>query len=333
MGSAANLCSVLSESQRIINAHSRHFLALSVLFILPLSFFLSVYPAIQNIISQFSTRGSKTLLSRTSYQDDPSNLFTTNSIILSLLVSLFTITFSTFALGSITYSVIHGFYGRPVKLWSSIKSAFTSFFPLLITGSFVEIIFLGVLLPFVLLLFFVINGIQLPGFEINVSSPYFIVFLVILGVVLVFVLLHLQLKWILAQVIVVAESSWGLEPLRRSDYLMKRMKGVALSMVLFFGFFSGLLVIASSFPWEGLHVGNIDSAWKIWPFVVRIVVTSAIQMVLQLYNIAAFAVLYMDCKAVHGELVLEIAEEFAGDYVSLPFDDGKTPHFVSVAYI
>ncbi|KAJ6689954.1 hypothetical protein OIU85_006260 [Salix viminalis] len=154
-------------------------------------------------------------------------------MILSLLFSLFTSTFSLFAQASITYSVIHGFYGRP---------------------------------------------------------------------------------WLLAPVIVVAESSWGLESLRRSDYLMKRMKGVALSMLLFFGFFSGLLVITISFPGEGLHIGNIDSPWKIWPLVVRIVVTSALPMVLQLYSIAAFAVLYMDCKAMHGELVLEIVEEFAGAY-------------------
>ncbi|KAJ6891673.1 hypothetical protein NC651_025002 [Populus alba x Populus x berolinensis] len=46
-----------------------------------------------------------------------------------------------------------------------------------------------------------------------------------------------------------------------------------------------------------------------------------------LYNIAAFTVIYMDSTAVHGELVWGIAEEFAGDYVSLPFDDGKIPHF------
>jgi hypothetical protein len=42
--------------------------------------------------------------------------------------------------------------------------------------------------------------------------------------------------------------------------------------------------------------------------------------------------MYMYCKAVHGELVGEIAEEFAREYVSLPFDDGKVPHLVSVAY-
>ncbi|XP_011012666.1 PREDICTED: uncharacterized protein LOC105116863 [Populus euphratica] len=343
MGStaAADLCSVLSETQRITNAHSRHFLALSVLFILPLSFLLSVYPIIQNIISQSSTLRSKILLSHaTFYQDDLSNLFTTNTIILSLLLVLLSVTFSLFATGSITYSVIHGFYGRPVKLCSSIKSSLTSFLPLLITNSFAEIIFLGVVLLFALFFFLVMNGIQLLGFEVNVSSPSFQVFCLILGVFLVLVLFYLQLNWVLAQVIVVAESIWGLEPLKRSNFLIKGMKGVALSLFLCLAFFPGLFVIAISFPWGDLDNGNIDSAWKIWvdsawkiwPFVVRILVPSALQTMLFLYNIAAFTVLYMDCTAVHRELVWEIAEEFAGDYVSLPFDDGKIPHFVSVTY-
>ncbi|KAL9389137.1 hypothetical protein Peur_017742 [Populus x canadensis] len=335
MGStaAADLCSVLSETQRIINAHSRHFLALSVLSILPLSFFLSVYPTIQNIISQSSTLHSKILFSHaTFYQDDLSNLFTTNTIILSLLLVLLSVTFSVFATGSITYSVIHGFYGRPVKLCSSIKSSLTSFLPLLMTNSLAEIIFLGVVLLFALFFLLVMNGIQLLGFEVNVSSPSFQVFCLILGLFLALVLFYLQLNWVLAQVIVVAESIWGLEPLKRSNFLIKGTKGVALSLFLFLAFFPGLFVIAISFPWGDMDIGNIDSAWKIWPFVVRIVVPSALQTMLFLYNIAAFTVLYMDCTAAHGELVWEIAEEFAGDYVSLHNDDGKIPHFVSVTY-
>ena len=47
---------------------------------------------------------------------------------------------------------------------------------------------------------------------------------------------------------------------------------------------------------------------------------------------ATNTVLYMYCKAIHGELAMEIAEEFAKEYVSLPFDDGKVPHLVSVSY-
>ncbi|KAG6759913.1 hypothetical protein POTOM_036409 [Populus tomentosa] len=232
-----------------------------------------------------------------------------------------------------TSDVIHGFYGRPVKLCSSIKSSLTSFLPLLITNSFAEVIFLGVVLLFALFFFVVMNGIQLLGFEVNVSSPSFQVFCLILGVFLVLVLFYLQLSWVLAQVIVVAESIWGLEPLKRSNFLIKETKGVALSLFLFLAFFPGLFVIAISFPWGDLDIGNIDSAWNIWPFVVRIVMPSALQTMLFLYNIAAFTVIYMDCTAVHGELVWGvIAEEFAGDYVSLPFDDGKIPHFVSVTY-
>jgi len=65
-------------------------------------------------------------------------------------------------------------------------------------------------------------------------------------------------------------------------------------------------------------------------FVVQIVVTSTSLMLLLLYYAAANTVLYMYCKAFHGELAAEIAEEFAREYVSLPFDDGKIPHVVSV---
>ena len=43
--------------------------------------------------------------------------------------------------------------------------------------------------------------------------------------------------------------------------------------------------------------------------------------------------LYRYCKAIHGELALEIAKEFEREYVSLPFDDAKVPHIVSVVQV
>ncbi|KAJ0096186.1 hypothetical protein Patl1_16769 [Pistacia atlantica] len=55
-------------------------------------------------------------------------------------------------------------------------------------------------------------------------------------------------------------------------------------------------------------------------------------MLLFLYNIAANTVLYMYCKAIHGELAMEVAKEFSKEYVSLPFDNGKVSHLVSIAY-
>jgi len=87
--------------------------------------------------------------------------------------------------------------------------------------------------------------------------------------------------------------------------------------------------------WSGFLLARVASdggSWRDWAFMVQIVLTSAVMTVLMLYNTAANTVLYMYCKAVNGELVEEIAEEFAWQYVSLPFDDGKVPHVVSVVH-
>ena len=51
-------------------------------------------------------------------------------------------------------------------------------------------------------------------------------------------------------------------------------------------------------------------------------------VVVVVYNLAASTVFYMYSKAIHGEL----AEESAREYVSLPSNDGKVPHVVSVVY-
>ena len=132
--------------------------------------------------------------------------------------------------------------------------------------------------------------------------------------------------------IVVVESSWGFEPLRRSSGLIKGMRGVALSSIFFFGFFAGVLVWSSWILTMGSDA-NPNDVWSNWAFVAQIVVTSTFLMLLLLYNTAANAVLYMYCKAIHGELALEIAEEFAREYVSLPFDEGKVPHVVSFVHV
>ncbi|WRX14850.1 hypothetical protein QQP08_007337 [Theobroma cacao] len=231
-----DLWTILSESKRIINAHSRHFLALSVLFLLPLSFSISAYPAIIQLVSRPSPLTVETHLSFFNpIQQQPPN-FPVKTLIFFFLYTLFTVIFSLFATGSITYSVFHGFYGRPVKLVSAIN--------------------------------------------------------------------------------------WGLEPLKRSKNLVKGMKGVAFSMILFFGFVSGIFSWGSAVRWGDADADN----WRSWAFVLDIVVTSTALMMLMLYNLAASTVFYMYSKAIHGELAGEIAEEFAREYVSLPFDDGKIPH-------
>lgn len=185
---------------------------------------------------------------------------------------------------------------------------------------------------FGLLLFLVIQAIELVGIRIEYSSPYFVGLSAVLLLALLFVLVYLQVNWTLVSVIVVVESRWGLEPLRRSAGLIKGMKGVALSSLLFFGFFAGILVWSSWMLMMGSD-GTATDLWNSWAFVVQIVVTSAFLTLLLLYNTAANTVLYMYCKAIHGELALDIAEEFAREYVSLPFDDEKFPHVVSVVHV
>ncbi|WCJ22180.1 hypothetical protein M5689_004279 [Euphorbia peplus] len=329
-----DISTVLTESKRIINAHSRHFLALSVFFLLPPSFFFTVYPTLHSLLTQSSPHNSKIRLSTYlsfDYYQDPPHLFTPKTLILSLIFSLSVVVFALLAIGSLSSSVLHGFYGRPVKLVSGIKSAFTSFFPLLITAVFAQIIVSGVILGTGFLFFLVIKGIWLLGFHFDYSNSYFIGFSVAISIVLLLGIVYFRINCVLAGVIVVVESSWGLEPLKRSALLIKGMRGVALGLQLFFGFLGGVLLFVSAASGSTLGIGT-NNGWKSSAFVLQIVVNSTLLMLLLLYNVAAHTVLYMYCKAARGELVWEIAEEFAREYVSLPFDDGKVPHLISVAY-
>ncbi|XP_050277287.1 uncharacterized protein LOC126718925 [Quercus robur] len=315
-----SLFTILSESKRILNAHSRHFLALCVLFLLPLSFSLVVYPTLLNLITHPPPDNPKVLLR--SFLDfhplEHDQPIFSDTQFLSILYSLFVFAFSILAIGSITFSVFHGFYGRPVKLISTIKSVFLSFLPLFVTVVITRVVFSLIVVAFGGFLLLVTKNFELYSNYLVISG----------GVLLVLVLGYLQVNWTLACVVAVVESSWGFEPLRRSASLMRGMRKLGLSLFLFFGVFGGILVWTCGAVSE-LDIGDSDG-WKSWGFVVQIVVTSTLLMLLLLYYAAANTVLYMYCKALHGELAVEIAEEFAREYVSLPFDDGKVPHVISV---
>ncbi|KAM1047866.1 hypothetical protein FF1_027095 [Malus domestica] len=108
------------------------------------------------------------------------------------------------------------------------------------------------------------------------------------------------------------------------------MRGVALCLLMFFGFLVGVLGFCN---WVlALDLKGDTDGWKNWAFVVQIVVTATSLTLLRIYNAAANTVLYMYCWAVNGELAMEIAKEFAREYVRLPFDNEKVPHVVSVAH-
>ncbi|MCD7468653.1 hypothetical protein HAX54_007045 [Datura stramonium] len=336
-----NLWGVLSESKRIINAHSRHFLALSVLFLLPLSFSLIIYPTLQTTIFESGFTFSRPGNTHLSFSfvaglpDDPTRIQTQTQLptdarflLVPLVYTLFAVLLSILAIATITYSTFHGFYGRPVKLVSSIRSHLLSFFPLVSTFLVSNAIVGLITLLFAFVLAFVVQGLQFLGIELGYDSNYFVGLVICFGIVLVLVLIGLQVNWSLAYVIVVVESKWGYEPLRRSAYLVKGMKLVALSVLLFFGILISLLVGGcSSFL---ITLGEANGGWTSFGVIFQMVVCSGFATLLMLQNLAANVVLYMYCKAYHGELAFEIAEEFAREYVCLPFDNEKVPHVVCV---
>ncbi|CAD5322761.1 unnamed protein product [Arabidopsis thaliana] len=300
-----NLWIILSESKRIINAHSRHFLALSVLFLLPLCFSITVYPSVFLLITDQSSASHNTVsLLRGGLHNNSDDDIDTKTTVLLVIGYIVVITvFNLLAIGSIAYSVFQGFYGRPVKLNSAVKSSFASFLPLLATLTSSNLIVLGGFLIPGILAFVLVKLIEtIPGVEFDYASSYF--------------------------------QAWGITPLKRSKRLVKGMKCASLSIIFFFASTESILVWISTLA-AYAQLNDNENGGKSWTdafFVVQIVITSAFLTLLTLYNLAATTVMYMYCKAVHGELVWEIAEEFAREYVSLPFDDGKVPHLVSVAY-
>ncbi|KAL8267536.1 hypothetical protein R6Q59_004881 [Mikania micrantha] len=314
-----NLCGVLSEAKRIVNAHSRHFLALSVVFLLPLSFSLIIFPTLQLSLSKSYVVSTQFLVV------DPTDL--RRQLTIPLLYALFVYIYFIGAIATITSSTYHGFYGRPVKFFPAIKALFLSFFPIVSTTIAAILVLSLISLTFFLFFAVIVRTGENLGFVIDYTSKYFMVFCSLIGAVLSLFIIYFLVNWSLACVVVVTEAKWGFEPLWRSSYLVKGMKSVTLSMLLLFGVLIGVWVWMNSN--DVLHFDAADGL-KSWPFVLQLVAGTSVLTLLLLHNASANTVLYMYCKALHGELAIEIAEEFTHEYVSLPFDDGKVPHVVTV---
>ncbi|GFZ18267.1 hypothetical protein Acr_27g0000060 [Actinidia rufa] len=300
MARTTTFCGVLSETRRITNAHTLHFLALSVLFLLPLSFSLIIYPILSATLSQSQTTPTAPDLSL-------------QTLALPLAYSLFFYLISLSAAGTITYSTYHGFYGRPVKFAAAVKSLAHTFIPLVVTTIASQFLVVLVCAAFGGFSVFLIEGVEILGFEIDYNSNYYLGFCIAVFVILVLVLVYLQVNWVLASAIVVVESKWGFEPLRRSAYLVKGMRSVSLSLMVLFGSVTGLVLW--SYSGTTRDVGG---------FILLTCGESGFLSSIMLYNVASNTVLYMYCKALHGELDLEIPEEYA----SLPLDDDNLPHVV-----
>ncbi|RDX84701.1 hypothetical protein CR513_34213, partial [Mucuna pruriens] len=304
-----NLWRFICESRNIIFKKAKyHFLTLSLFFVLPFSssFFLSPTRSHPHLFNPY-------------IPNTPHPPSTTNHqphFLFFILHSLFALLLSLAGVITITYSVFHFFYAQHITLLTTIKSISTSFLPLLATTILSQFIIFSISIFYGLLLLLLIHGADLVHLTIPYSSlsPYVIGFFVALPLLLL--LTYLIVNWTLVPVIVVVESCWGFEPLRRSARLIRGMKGIALSSFFLYGFFMVTVVLNCI----ALTAGSNETT-RSWVLVVTnwvvIVTQSYFLAVFMLSNIGVNTVLYIHCKANHGEN----AEEFKKDCVSL--DDAK----------
>lgn len=313
---------IFEESRRIISAHSRHFLGLSVLFLLPISFLNCAASTFRKWVD--IDGGPEELLRGTARPYGPQGFlpFSTgfsvaNKTEVVLFITLYTAVI--FALGlcsnaAVTHSICNGFFGRAVKLPSAIKSIPGSVWRLVFTTVCAVGALVGICMGFVFIRALGVWG--LSEFDIHVASmiPEREIAFVFIGLVA----MYLQIHWVLASVIPVAERSWGLEPLRRSSYLVKGMRRLSFSLNLFFAI-AGLVLAL----WANYLQSSASDSLDLLSKIVQNITVLAAMTLLFLYNIATNTVFYMYCKAYHNELLEAIIEECAQDYLILPFHDQK----------
>ncbi|OMO71931.1 hypothetical protein COLO4_27959 [Corchorus olitorius] len=108
---------------------------------------------------------------------------------------------------------------------------------------------------------------------------------------------YLQVNWIFVPVVVVVESSWGFEALKRTS--------------------TGIVIAAVFYDYGGN-----------WMFLFSCAIHSIIFMQILLSYLAEITVFYMNSKVMHGENNAgEIVEQFGTEYVKVSLDDhGKLTH-------
>ncbi|CAN1187771.1 hypothetical protein LINPERPRIM_LOCUS32033 [Linum perenne] len=275
-----DLSSVASETKRIITAHSLHFTALSILFVLPLSLLKSASPIFIFLLRRPSAGGNYS----------PVSLY-----LIILGFSLFTFVFEIVAVGSITDSVIHAFLGRPTKLIPTVKSTLCSFF-LRLSLTLLIVNLVNYLISILLdspLYFLIWNG-------IGPNSPLFIAAGIIHSIVLGSIHLYLQMSWALASTIVVVESEIGVSALKRSSYLVKGKWPTVLFVVLLS---NGMVALLSTLTSVTVAAAGIAGGWKTaLLFVALTALTLAFLTLFLLCFFVVETVLYLYCKAARGEL-------------------------------
>ncbi|KAL6573481.1 hypothetical protein OROHE_001940 [Orobanche hederae] len=304
-----SLWKILSQTWRIITAHPRHFLALSVLFLLPVSLSAMVYTFLLQPTSLHSHYLQSLFVIPTPDPQIPPS--PKPHLLISLLYILSLLLYSLCANSSITYSTFTAFYDEPVKFIPSLKSITSSFFPLLATLLTKQIMLGSIIFAFGVLMLVAYNGLALLGLETDYSSRFFLIFVIVISVILGLALVYLQVGWCLSGAVVVLESKWGFESLRRSSYLVKGARSVVLSVMVLFGCFGGILTTWYS-NLVANNAGGVSTGWVFVQMVAYVVFST----VLSLYGLVANTVLFVYCKESHGEMGLLI-DENGKEYITL----------------
>lgn len=293
------LAGAASSTCRLVAAHSRHFLALSSLLLLPLALLLLALPCPLFSASASSAASPPVHLR---VPQDPSRYPLPIPLpLLALAAALLYLA----AFAAAAASAHAGFFGRPVRLLASLRSVPASLLRLILTAIPASPLALLPLLPLPAAL-----GAALPVLGFILLSPF----------------------WSLAGAAAVVESATGFTPLRRSCQLLSTARLAALSSFLVFA--AGIGVTLWGFGGVAAERYDAGAGWAgMAPVVVKAVAGTALLAVMMLYGMVANVVLYMHCRAMHGELAGEIYNEFANMYVFLPYDDGKDRHVVSVVTV
>ncbi|KAG0520754.1 hypothetical protein BDA96_08G101200 [Sorghum bicolor] len=290
------LAGAASSTRRLVAAHSRHFLALSSLLLLPLALLLLALPC--PFLPASASSPAAPSVSLWYPPDPPRNPLHIPLPLLALAAALLYLA----AFAAAAASAHAGFFGRPVRLLASLRSVPASLLRLVITAIPASPLALLPLLPLPAAL-----GAALPVLGFVLLSPF----------------------WSIAGAAAVVESATGLTPLRRSCRLLSGARLAALSSFLVFA--AGIGVTLCGFGGVAAKTYDAGAGWTgMAPVVVKAVAGTALLAVMMLYGMVTNVVLYMHCRAMHGELAGEIYNEFANMYVFLPFDDGKDSHVVSV---
>ncbi|KAJ9554435.1 hypothetical protein OSB04_018480 [Centaurea solstitialis] len=282
-----SLTGVISETGRIIRNNRLHFTDLSFLF-LPLAVDVAILSTPAQRLSGHHHK---------------------SPILHLLLYHLTSYILSLSAIAAITFSTYIAFQGKPVGNFSaSVKTLTTSSFRILSTAIAIHLLQFGISLAFLTLVGSIVavprnlglGFVIIDYYENSIELTSW--FHTVIGGALLAILVYFQVNWSLAFPIAVAESKWGFAALKRSSYLMKGMRSVSFSLLLCFGGLGFVMVLF--YTDIVLADGNSFDLFN-WPTLLRSAFCTYCLITFMLMITAGNTVLYMYCKAFHGELALE----------------------------